>query len=167
MRLVTLLITALLLSVSTSGFCVEPVNTTDRNDPFVKLLEAQCTKYYEAGNSGDLEAWINTRNAKIADKIRKTPEVTSALLKKLSKGNSDLRKFEFVGVETAGDAARIIHKQVTEDSLILEATMFHNEGGEWKMGEGTQLTYGGDKAKDIDGTFKEIRSNPKMQLPKL
>jgi len=41
MRLGILLGTALFLTVSTSAFCAEPSNTTDRNDPFVKLLEAQ------------------------------------------------------------------------------------------------------------------------------
>ena len=145
---------------------VEPVNTTDRNNPFVKLLEAQYLKYYEAGNNGDIDAWINTRDAKTATKLRDYPGLTSDMLKKASKGNADLRKFEFVSVETAGNAARIIHKKATKDSLIVEGSMYFNEGGEWKMGDGSQLTYGGDMAKDIDGALKEILAKPKLQLPK-
>jgi hypothetical protein len=44
--------------------------------------------------------------------------------------------------------------------------MYFNEGGEWKMGDGSQLTYSGDMAKDIDGALKEILAKPKLQLPK-
>jgi uncharacterized protein YxeA len=166
MRIVILLLTALFLTVTTSAFCVEPVNTTDRNNPFVKLLEAQYLKYYEAGNNGDLDAWINTRDAKTADKLKNTPGVNSAMLKQFSKGNTDLREFEFVSVETEENVARIIHKKVTEDSIILEGAMFYNEDGEWKMGDGSQHTYSGDLAKDIDGAFKAFLANPKLQLPK-
>jgi len=166
MRVVILLITALFLTVTTSAFCVEPVNTTDRNNPFVKLLEAQQLKYYEAGTNGDVDAWINTRDAKTAKKLRNIPGLNSDMLKKGSKGNDDLRKFKFVSVETEGDVARIIHKKVTEDSIIFAGNMFYNEDGEWKMGDGSQHTYSGDLAKDIDGAFKDFLANPKLQLPK-
>ena len=117
MRIVILLLIALFLTVTTSAFCVEPVNTTDRNNPFAKLLEAQYQKYYEAGNNGDLDDWINTRDAKTAGKLKSTPGLTSAMLKQGSKGNADLSKFDFVSVETEGDVARIIHKKVTEDTI--------------------------------------------------
>jgi uncharacterized protein YxeA len=166
MRVVILLITALFLTVTTSAYCVEPVNTTDRNNPFVKLLEAQYLKYYEAGNDGDLEAWLKTRDAKTANQIKNTPGVNSAMSKQFSKGNTDLREFEFVSVETEGNVARIIHKKVTEDSIILEGAMFYNEDGEWKMGDGSQHTFSGDLAKDIDSAFKDFIANPKLQLLK-
>ncbi len=166
MRSVILLITALFLTVSTSVFSAEPVNTTDRNDPFVKMLEAQYLAYYEAGNSGDLEAWLKTRTAKVVDEIKKVPGLNSDMLTQFSKGNTDLRKFEFVSVETAGGVALIVHKKVAEDSLIIETGMFYDEDGEWKMGDGTQGTYAGDLAKDFDGALKEVLSNPKLRLPK-
>jgi hypothetical protein len=165
MRSVIFLITVLFLTVTTSAFSVEAVNTTDRNDPFVQVLEAQYTKYYNAGNSGNLEVWLMTRTAKVADQIKKSPGVTPDVLKQASKGNSNLMEFDFVSVETKGDVARILHKKVSADSLIIEAALFHKEGGEWKLGDGTQLNYSGDMAKDYDGALKEILANPKVQMP--
>jgi hypothetical protein len=165
MRTVISLITVLFLTLATSAYCVEAVNTTDRNDPFVQVLEAQYTKYYNAGISGDLDAWLMTRTAKVVDQIKNSPGVTPDVLKQVSKGNSNLMEFDFVSVETSGDVARILHKKVSADSLIIEAALFHNEGGEWKMGDGTQLNYSGDMAKDYDGALKEILANPKVQLP--
>lgn len=165
-RLTALLMTTLILFSGSYAFCVEPVNTTDRNNPFVKLLESQYAKYYEAGNKGDLEGWLRTRDAKTANQIKNTPGITGEALKQASKANADLSTFEFVSVETSGDAARIIHKKAMDDTLILEGGMFHKENGEWKLGDGTQLTYSGDMAKDFDGALKEILANPKLQFPK-
>ncbi len=161
-----MLLTALFLTVATNAFCMEPMDTTDRNDPFVQLLEAQYLKYYEAGNNGDLDAWLKTRTAKVANQIKNTPGVNSDMLKKFSKANADLREFDFVSVEVAGDVARILHKKVTGDTLIVEGGMFYNEDGEWKMGDGSQLTYSGDMAGNIDEAIKEMLAKPKLQLPK-
>lgn len=165
MRFVIFLTTVLLFTVTTIAFSVEAVTTTDRNDPFVQVLEAQYTKYYNAGNSGNLEVWLMTRTAKVADQIKKSPGVTPDVLKQASKGNFNLMEFDFVSVEAKGDVARILHKKVSADSLIIEAALFHKEGGKWKLGDGTQLNYSGDMAKDYDGALKEILANPKVQMP--
>lgn len=106
-----------------------------------------------------------TRTAKVAELIKKSPGVTPDVLKQVSKGNSDLMEFDFVNVETKGGVARILHKKVSADSLIIEAALFHKEGGEWKLGDGAQLNYAGDMAKDYDGALKEILANPKVQMP--
>ena len=166
MKIVTLIATMVFLTASGGAFAQGPVNTNDPENPFVKQLEAQYAEFREAGQAGNLEAWLKTRTAKFAAKIEAMkPQPTPEMLKAGSAQDSDLGGFQFVRVDTSKNIARTLYRQAGEDTAILVAIMFHDEAGEWKIGHSTEQTCSGDLAKDVAACEKDLLTNPRLQLP--
>lgn len=155
----------LLLAVATSAFCVEPTDTKDKNNEFVKHVEMLNLKYVNAAKEGNLETWLSLKVKKEADPLRDNPQVTPALLKQLSGQILDLRKLDFKEVKVNGDVARFLYSNEKEGSITYSGSFFVKEGGEWKYMEGIESTYAGDLAKNPEEALKEFLAEPKMQIP--
>lgn len=162
-----------------SGFTMAQVpaaeNTTDRNHPFVRHVEAVYAQLLKAEKEGDVALFKRTRAKVSVDLIMenlkrmgKTESDLGAMLKGSADWQTDVSKFDFIRVDATRGAARFLYRRDGKNergpTVEFAAIMAHWDDGAWRIG---WVGNAPGPKQDITGkerNIEELANHPKFRL---
>jgi hypothetical protein len=171
MRIASKLCLVLVLAgVAATALAQSPVNTTDRSQPFVAMLESQFHKLQAAERAGDVETYrlyrASTQMKMMEDRARKADRPFAELLKAMGPMQSDLAKYRFLRCDTTPTAARLAYTRDVEPDAAQERVefmviLFSLESGSWKI-----ANMGSANTPKKGANLDEATRDPRLQLPR-
>ena len=146
------------LSAADAG--VKTLTRTD--DPLVKEIESNYSKYVAATGKGDLKTFKSYRTAKRNAEI--PPNAIGADLKGMAEMFApSMAGYKFLQLDVKADLARAAYAQQKTGELNIRVLMFEKEGGVWKIGDSADSANIGQTPKLADALAKALK-NPLVQF---